>query len=406
MITQEFEVECCFMYRREPFYVPVLRTGLLAKDLARLVRTRLDLEGYADVYICNPISRKPIHGTAVVKPGDAVRVWIVAPGHNIHRRECLKSTVVQHALATDEGEEDAEDVEDGNDANGYDYETTAAFIPVNDSSASEEPGLEGISEDMNDVATEDDSNMAFYAVRKGTETGIFSSKADLARAIRGYPGAEYETFASLTEATKFMNNKLGLRERDLMSAGSRARHPPKSSALPAIIDDITDDRAAAVHPSAALMTLDIVVDSCLCPKGGASAIVMLYPSSMQKLERKVFVHMPTVNTSSRAEVTTALAALQQTVHVPQYLPKTTLVRVYSSSTYATNCINEYSKFSVDARINADVLAEISNVLKQHKVLAYWTPTTAEKITEAKKALAGFRLHGRTDGAPIVIASSS
>ena len=374
------------MYRREPFYVPVLRTGLLAKDLARLVRTRLNLEGCADVYICNPISRKPIHGRAVVKPGDAVRVWIVAPGHNIHRRECLKSTV--QALFA------GEDMED--DANGYDYESRTVV-------ASEEPVSGGISEDMNDVATEAvldlvSDDMAFYAVRKGAETGIFSSKADLARAIRGFPGAEYETFASLTEATKFMNNQLGLRERDLMSAGSRARHPPKSSAVPAINDDDSTDR---VHASDALVALDIVVESCLCPKGGASAIVMLYPSSMQKLERKVFVQMPSTNTSSRAEVTTALAALQQTIHVPCYLPKTTLVRVYSSSTYATNCINEYSKFSVDARINADVLAELSSVLKQHKVLAYWTPTTADKIAEATKVLANFRLHGRTDGAPIV-----
>jgi viroplasmin and RNaseH domain-containing protein len=389
MITQDFEVECCFMYRREPFYVPVLRTGLLAKDLARLVRTRLDLEGCADVYICNPISRKPIHGKAVVKPGDAVRVWIVAPGHNIHRRECLKSTVVQQTFAAESAGADMED----DDENGYDYD------------ASGKPGSGGISEDMNDVDAEAaldlvSDDMAFYAVRKGAEIGIFSSKADLARAIRGFPGAEYETFASLTEATKFMNNKLGLRERDLMSAGSRARHPPKSSAVPAIIDDVTDDRAR-VHASDALMALDIVVDSCLCPKGGATAIIMLYPSSMQKLERKVFVQMPTANTSSRAEVTSALAALQQAVHVPCYLPKTTLVRVYSSSTYATNCINEYSKFSVDARINADVLAELSSVLKEHKVLAYWTPTTAEKTTEAKRFLTAFRLHGRTEGAPIV-----
>ena len=380
------------MYRREPFYVPVLRTGLLAKDLARLVRMRLNLEGYGDVYICNPTTRRPIHGKTVVMPGDAVRIWIVAPGHNVHKRECVR-TKTHHQTAMEDMADD--------DENGYEY-AKASSLPMD--CAAEQAVCRGMSEDKNDADIEEPlgcivENMAFYAVRKGTEIGIFSSKADLTRAIRGYPGAEYETFASLVEATKFMNYQIGLRERDLMSAGSRARHPPKSSAVPGIIDDASGK--CSTRTNSALMTLDIVVESCLGPKEGAFAIIVMYPSSMQTLERKVFVQMPNTNTSSRAEVTTALAALQQTVHVPCYVPKTTLVRVYSSSTYATNCINEYSKFSVDARINADVLAELSRLLKQHKVLAHWTPSTTEKVADAKKTLTDFRLHGRTDGAPIV-----
>ncbi len=386
--------------------MPVLRTGLMAKDLARVVRSRLDLEGCADVYICDPVSKQPIHGKSMVMPGSAVRVWIVAPGHNVHRRECVLAAATTSSAAMDST------VATVNVENGYEYEHEPAVAHEDDESDENGDQDSLTLADSKDVRstmnlprndhgkTED---MVFYAVRKGARTGIFSSKAEFTQAIRGVADAEFGAFASLLEAAKYMNDESGIFERELMSAGSRARHPPKSSAAPAITTETRLDRVA--ESSAVLMTVDMVVESCMSTRGGSLGIVLMYPSSLQKLERKVLVQMPSTNTASRAELTMVVAALKQAVNVPCYAPQTTLVRVYSSSTYATNCVNEYCKTNVDSRTNADVLRELSALLKQHKLLAYWTPTTNDKIIQAKQCLARFRLNGRADDAPIMLVES-
>lgn len=45
----------------------------------------------------------------------------------------------------------------------------------------------------------------YYAVRKGTVTGIFESWADCQSAVSGYSGAEFKGFSTLEEAQNYLN---------------------------------------------------------------------------------------------------------------------------------------------------------------------------------------------------------
>lgn len=47
----------------------------------------------------------------------------------------------------------------------------------------------------------------YYAVKKGRETGIYTSWAECEKQIKGYSGAEYKSFAKKSEANEYMGIK-------------------------------------------------------------------------------------------------------------------------------------------------------------------------------------------------------
>lgn len=47
----------------------------------------------------------------------------------------------------------------------------------------------------------------YYAVRRGKKTGIFTSWPECQRQVSGYPGAEFKSFKTQTEANEWLNNK-------------------------------------------------------------------------------------------------------------------------------------------------------------------------------------------------------
>lgn len=47
----------------------------------------------------------------------------------------------------------------------------------------------------------------FYAVRKGRQTGIFTTWPDTQKQVLGFPGAEYKSFTSKEEAEAFLDKK-------------------------------------------------------------------------------------------------------------------------------------------------------------------------------------------------------
>lgn len=49
----------------------------------------------------------------------------------------------------------------------------------------------------------------YYAVKKGSATGIFSSWEECKASVDGYPGAKYKGFGTLAEAEEYMNNTNG-----------------------------------------------------------------------------------------------------------------------------------------------------------------------------------------------------
>ncbi len=47
----------------------------------------------------------------------------------------------------------------------------------------------------------------YYAVKKGRETGIFSSWAECEKATKGYSGAIYKSFGNIDDAKRFLEDE-------------------------------------------------------------------------------------------------------------------------------------------------------------------------------------------------------
>ena len=50
--------------------------------------------------------------------------------------------------------------------------------------------------------------MKYYAVRKGRTTGIFLDWESCQESVKGYKGAEFKSFTDLSDANKYLKNKI------------------------------------------------------------------------------------------------------------------------------------------------------------------------------------------------------
>lgn len=57
-----------------------------------------------------------------------------------------------------------------------------------------------------------------YAVKKGRQTGIFTSWADCRSVVEGYPGAEYKSFTDANEACAYLGTSLYKKEESKICA--------------------------------------------------------------------------------------------------------------------------------------------------------------------------------------------
>jgi ribonuclease HI len=53
-----------------------------------------------------------------------------------------------------------------------------------------------------------------YAIRKGRNTGIYTTWAECEEQVKGFPGAEYKSFSSIEEASKYLKNEDTITEPD------------------------------------------------------------------------------------------------------------------------------------------------------------------------------------------------
>jgi hypothetical protein len=364
--------------------MPVLKTGLTARDLSQSIKQMLldevpegaKVKCAPDVYVAHHTTHLPFSGKTVILPGQAVRIWVLPQGAPKPYHSVRATATRTEAVVT-------------TPANSHqEYMSWLMGGAFNEN-------LSGTSSE--DDQDHDDS-MPFYAVRAGHATGIYLTKSDMLRQTHGFPDAQSKTFASLEEANLYLTfqDERAVCERSLMSSGSRARHPPKTSATFVVDDDLFNDDVAStetsLHETIALQTsvnvVDVFWDSMLNPlnKTGYVGIGITKPVLTYR-----YFTLPDTKDAGRCELSAAKLALEYCLAQPNIQP-TTIVRVYSSSTYATNAINKYARnIEATSRHNSDLMCDIAGMLRVHKIMAYWTSTVDTNLQSLRGNLIKHKL---------------
>jgi len=233
--------------------------------------------------------------------------------------------------------------------------------------------------------------MPFHAVRAGHTTGIFLNRSEMITQTQGYEGAEFKTFATLPEAARYMSDgDAGVSERDLMSAGSRARHPPSKSSMPILYGE--EGGAPGTSDDAVSTTMDVLFDCIMDPATKTGYIaVWYYAGSLASTKISAVSQVPDARNCARCELIAAKIAIEGVRAQPGFHPTITTVRVYSSSTYATNAVNDYARRAgVRAGHNIDVMVLLADLLKGMKVRGCWTSSADDRLCQVRKEAIGAR----------------
>jgi len=334
-------VECCFGRSDLAFWVPVLPTGIYCKDLARGVRDMLSIQK-SDIYLADPVSGLPFKGTYWIMPYEPVRVWMTPLGE-------LPVSLCSTA----------------NEFENIDLPATV------------DPSVEPSSPE----------SMPFHAVRVGRKTGIFLSKSEMMAQVSGVEGAEFKTFATPTEAATYLSDGEGVGERDLMSPGSRARHPPTKSSSPCLV--------TVAGAPAVLSLIDILLHCVFDPAAKtAYCVLLLYPASNKsclQVENRVIRN---VKNASQSELIASCLGIQAAMTVRGFKSDRTVIRLYCSSTVATNAVNDYARNQLKfVGANAKVMQSLARLLKDCQVRAFWTSNMDPALSEAKTQAIQLRLMG-------------
>lgn len=346
--------------------MPVLAAGHSAADFARLVEQRFGFQ-MARVYVCDPATHRPVRGSSWLSPGSAVELCAL-PLH------CHPRTPARTWRAT----------------GGARLPRALTAGHARDLPASPNP------RDPADPA-DPVPDMPFYAVRRGWTPGLYLSKADMRAQTESFPGAECDTFATLEEARRYLQRPdvpaaaavrrglglgLGLDsgsglgpdatpERQLMSAGSKARHPPPV--------DVRPHEAAVARADASV--IEVLVEGVVVPELGGVFGADVFASADRSARVRHVACWTEETTPSRLELLAALEGVQRAVAREEFVEGSTTVRVFSASTYATNAINDYCRRKGAFRgANADALEELRAALRNVHVTAHWLPTTHAELT--------------------------
>jgi hypothetical protein len=413
-------IECCFKSSTDPFWVPVLNTGIYAKDLARVIKDKFQIVT-SEVFIAHPDTLKPYPGKRWIQPFEPVRIWLMPLGTKTATAWWKQTKKKKLGLA-------------------------------NNNSCRR--NLESI-------------DMPFHVVRQGKTPGIYLTKSEMMRQVEGYKGSEYQTFASLSDATSYLKRGNSTMERQLMSLGSRARHPPSKSFAPTLREDylgsseedtekgtkkkykeeddaeedddedeedddedeedddeeddeeddkdsgdvgicdkgedITDSNDSAIGSNdtnvkgtplaSQIGILDVVYTCIFDPISNIGYYVGdLYPNSRKSAKIIHKATIPSAQSPSKCELMSAYATLDFCASIPGYVDGSTLVRMYSTSTYATNAINEYAKSeAVFAGSNGHVMAAISKLIKHIKARAFWMSSTDALYKQVHAEVIAYRM---------------
>lgn len=344
-------VELCFGQSEDAFWMPILNTGTFCKDLARAIKERFDIVA-SDIYLANPATGVPYPGKHWILPFEPVLVWITPLGE-----------IPRGALCS------------------------ADWIP-------EKRASSVILEQSEEAEVL--SDMPFYVVRVGKKTGIYLTKSEMMAQVAGVEGAQYKTFLTAVEAAAYLRLDDGIAEREHMSAGSRARHPPSTSTTPLLVD-------GSEAPPETLTLLDIVFHCLLDPTDRTAYCVMhLFPQSNRRAVVAKSVEIKNAKNSARSELFSVLLVIKEAMDLPGYDAARTLLRLYCMSTYATNAVNDYARNQTEfAGTNAAVMGQLASMLKTVKARAFWTSSTDASLNEVVQKAIQVRLsHGKIAGTSV------
>ena len=354
-------IECAFRWGEDAFWVPILPTGIYVKDLARAIKDRFDCVT-SDMFVAHPVTAVPYPGKKWLMPYEPVRVWVVPLGQ-------MPPTISSLTLPAQ--------------ICGEEY--NAPYAAANANSPASADGHRSSSPIANT-----DEDMPFHAVRAGRKTGIFLSKAEVLPQVVDFPGAEYKTFASFAEASAYLTGSLAaVGERDLMSAGSRAKHPPPKSTAPEF---------CAVAAASTQLGIINAVFHCVADPDTRTAycVATLYPACSKDDSVTHTFALDGMPSPARAELSAVILVLRACTEVPGYAAGRTLVRTYCASTYATNAINDYAVNKVSfAGANGSIMAALSELLKTVKARAFWTAQTDPILAETIRKTIQLRLRGKS-----------
>jgi len=369
-----YAVECCFKHSQDAFWMPILKSGLHAKDLGLAIKQKFKLEETAEVFVAHPVTCEPLRGREVVLPSQAVRVWVVPKGCQPPRTRAALPVVPPSTprrnpevaflawLTREPAHAKPSDGATSPDA------AAPATLPATDPS------------DSLDIEIEE---MPFYAVRTGRRPGVYFTRSEMLAQTRDFGGADSKAFASLAEATRFVSSPAE-------TATGLVRHAPAVSEEPC-------------GASSSLGTLDCVMASVLEPPSRRGfGLVAVCPSWKWPVEATYRMY-PDARSAGRCELLVAVQALQCCAAAPGYVSGITIVRLFSCSTYVTNAVNDYARAALTvSRRNSDVLAELAALLTPMRCTASWSASTSGTMVRACAMLRKFRLNAPKGADPCTV----
>lgn len=322
-------IECAFRYSLNVYYVPTLRAGLQARDLARAIKDRFDF-AMSDVFICRPDTYDFCKGSDWILPGQAVSIHTVPLG-------------------------------------------TDPF--ANPSTYDDEPRLPRAFRDESLLPLPEQQGtepMPVYAVSSRDTKQIFLSRGEALAASKTLPMSVVKTFSSFEDASQYVQGSVVETDRQLMSAGSRARAAPKP------YTPLSEPRAGVI---------EVVFEAIVDPDTSMDVIgIGVFPHCREKDAVYVYRTHPAASSASRCELLGVLDALEAAKAHPAFSDGHTTLRIASPSTLATNAVNKYArKYGRFEGRHADLLKALSVALKGCNVHARWTATRNDTVRKIRIA---------------------
>ncbi len=229
----------------------------------------------------------------------------------------------------------------------------------------------------------------FYAIVKGAQPGLYDDWAKAAPHVQGFAGAVYKGFASVDEASAWFEERAGQPPQLFFAATkSAANSIPKTTKH-------TDAVAGGLAEGKVVIYTDGGADPN--PGPGGYGVVMLFgapPKTARKELSGGFVR----TTNNRMEIRACIAALNE-------LKRPSDVVIYTDSQYLANAIEKnwavtwrekgWRLSSGQPAVNADLWAQMLDLLEQHTVAFVWVKGHAgTRENERCDALATRAMRGR------------
>lgn len=195
-----------------------------------------------------------------------------------------------------------------------------------------------------------------YAVRKGRQTGLFTSWADCKKQVDTFPGARYKSFTDATEAMKWLSGIESTPGRP--TPKTRTRKPMAAeAALPA-----DEDQDFVIYTDG----------SCLRNPDG--------PGGWAAVARNVATGEITELSDGHPSTTNNRMELQAAIMALRFAPEGTKVALYTDSQYLKNGITKWmtnwkrrgwKKADGQPVLNQEQWIELDKLYGSHTVTFHW-----------------------------------